>query len=227
LQHFASKGALDIDTLGEKNVIALVESGLVNNLADIYSLRFEQVIKLDRFANISARKLVDAIQAAKKPTLERFIYGLGIRHVGIQTAIDLANRFESIKTLRVATIDDLQQVEGVGEVVAESIVAWFADPDNESLLRQFERFMVQPYFKKSSGKLLGMSFVVTGTLESMSREEVGNRVRALGGIFQSAVAKDTTYLVVGDKVGGSKLKKAQSYTVKIINELQLKEILGN
>ena len=227
LQHFASKGALDIDTLGEKNVIALVESGLVNNLADIYSLRFEQVIKLDRFANISARKLVDAIQAAKKPTLERFIYGLGIRHVGIQTAIDLANRFESIKTLRVATIDDLQQFEGVGEVVAESIVAWFADPDNESLLRQFERFMVQPYFKKSSGKLLGMSFVVTGTLESMSREEVGNRVRALGGIFQSAVAKDTTYLVVGDKVGGSKLKKAQSYTVKIINELQLKEILGN
>lgn len=225
LQHFASKGALDIDTLGEKNVIALVESGLVNNLADIYALTFDQVVKLDRFADISAHKLVDAIQAARQPALERFIYGLGIRHVGVQTAIDLANKFESIKALSLATIDDLQQVEGVGEVVAESIVAWFADPDNESLVQQFEQFTVRPYFKKASGKLSGISFVVTGTLNTMSREEVANSVRTLGGVFQSAISKETAYLVVGQNVGSSKLIKATRYGTKILNEHDFKELI--
>jgi len=227
LQHFASKGALDIDTLGEKNVVALVESNLVTNLADIYALTFEQVVKLDRFADISAHKLIDAIQNSKIPALERFIYGLGIRHVGTQTAIDLVNKFESIDALQLATIDQLQEVDGVGEVVAESIIAWFADPDNELLLKQFTKLGVQPKFEKSSGKLTGISFVVTGTLESMSREEVATRVRALGGVFQTAIAKDTTYLVVGDKVGGSKLKKAKSYQVKVIDEKQLIDMIGN
>jgi DNA ligase (NAD+) len=225
LQHFASKAALDIDTLGEKNVEALVESGLVNDLADIYNLRFEQVVKLDRFADISANKLIDAIQNTKTPALERFVYGLGIRHVGIQTAIDLVNNFESLDKLSVATIDQLQEVDGVGEVVADSIVAWFSDEDNVDLLAKFARLGAKPYFERSAGKLVGKSFVVTGTLKSMSREEVAGRVRSLGGIFQSAVAKDTTYLVVGEKVGGSKLVKAKEYGIEIINEDQLLKII--
>ena len=225
LQHFASKGALDIDSMGEKNVVALVEIGLVSDLADIYSLKFEQVVKLDRFADISAHKLIDAIQKTKTPALERFIYGLGIRHVGIQTAIDLVNKFQSIDLLSQATIDQLHEVDGVGEVVAESIVAWFADPDNELLLAKFTQLGVRPYFEKSSGKLSGISFVITGSLQAMSREEAANQIRSNGGTFQTAIAKDTTYLVAGDKVGGSKLKKANNYGVKIINESELQKLI--
>jgi DNA ligase (NAD+) len=226
VEHFASRGALDIDTLGEKNVVALVESGLVKDLADIYMLTKEQVLSLDRFAEISANKLVEAIADKKTPPLERFVYGLGIRHVGTQTAIDLVNAFESLEALQHAGIDQLRAVDGVGEVVAESVVAWFADPDNEALLEKFAELGVKPYFKKKSGKLVGTSFVITGTLQDMSRDEAADKIRALGGTFQSAVAKDTTYLVAGGKVGDSKLKKATEYGTKIINEAQLKELIG-
>jgi DNA ligase (NAD+) len=223
--HFASKGALDIETLGEKNVIALVENGLVGDLADIYNVKFEQIIQLDRFAEISAHKLIDAIQNAKKPSLERFVYGLGIRHVGIQTALDLANRFGSIGGLLTATIDNLQSVDGVGTVVAESIVTWFGDPDNITLLNKFSNLGVEPHFEKSSGKLVNSNFVITGTLQTMSREEAADRIRNLGGMFQIAIARDTTYLVVGDKVGDSKLKKAKEYGIKTINEDQFIKII--
>ena len=123
LKHFASKGALDIDTLGEKNVEALVDAELVRDLADIYTLAKEQLLTLERFADISAQKLIDAIAAKKQPPLERFVYGLGIRHVGAQTAIDLVNHFESLDKLAQAGIDELQSVDGVGVVVAESIMA--------------------------------------------------------------------------------------------------------
>lgn len=226
VEHFASKGALDIDTLGEKNVIVMVESGLVKDLADIYTLTKEQVLSLDRFAEISATKLVSAIKDKTTPPLERFVYGLGIRHVGTQTAIDLVNAFGSLKKLQLATIDQLKSIEGVGTVVAESIAAWFADPDNEALLRKFDELGVKPYVKKKTGKLAGVNFVITGTLQDMSRDEAADRIRALGGTFQTAVAKDTTYLVVGGKVGDIKLKKAREYGTKIINEAELKELIG-
>ena len=225
LQHFASKGALDIDTLGEKNVVALVDAGLVKDLADIYTLTKDDLLQLDRFAEISAQKLIDAIADKKQPPLERFVYGLGIRHVGVQTAIDLVNHFGSLERLSYATIDELKSVDGVGEVVAESVAAWFADPDNEALLKKFARLGVRPSFEKKQGKLAGQNFVITGTLESMSRDEAAEKIRALGGTFQTAVAKDTTYLVAGGKVGASKLKKAESYGTKIINEAQFKALL--
>lgn len=225
LQHFASKGALDIDTLGEKNVVALVDAGYVKDLADIYQLTKEKLLKLDRFAEISAQKLVDAIQAKKQPPLERFVYGLGIRHVGTQTAIDLVGQFETLERLARATIDELKAVDGVGEVVAESLAAWFADEDNLELLEKFNGLGVEPQFEKKSGKLVGQNFVITGSLEAMSRDEAADRIRALGGTFQTAVAKDTTYLVAGGKVGVSKLKKAESYGTKIMNEQQFLEML--
>ena len=225
LEHFASKGALDIDTLGEKNVIALVDAKLVSDLADIYRLSKNDLLSLDRFADISAQKLIDAIAAKKSPELERFVYGLGIRHVGVQTAIDIVSHFGSIKSLQVATIDQLESVDGVGVVVAESIAAWFADEDNLNMLKKFEELGVRPFFEKKSGKLAGQNFVVTGTLESMSRDDAADRIRALGGTFQTAVAKDTTYLVAGGKVGASKLQKAEQYGTNIINEKQLLELL--
>lgn len=225
LQHFASRGALDIDTLGEKNVDALVEAGLVQDLADIYRLTKDQLLGLDRFADISAQKLIDAIVDKKQPPLERFVYGLGIRHVGVQTAIDLVNRFGSIEALARATIDELESVDGVGVVVAESLAAWFADEDNISLLTKFDELGVKPYYEKKTGKLQGKSIVVTGSLESMSRDEAAEKIRALGGTFQSAVAKDTDYLVAGGKVGASKLKKAEQYGTEIITEDRLLEML--
>ena len=225
LAHFASKGALDIDTLGEKNVEALVDAGLVRDLADIYLLEKKQLLALERFAEISAQKLITAIADKKHPNLERFLYGLGIRHIGAQTAIDLANRFESIERLALATIDELREVDGVGEIVAESVVAWFADEDNMKLLQKFADLGVAPQFNRKSGRLVGQSFVITGTLQSMGRDAAADNIRELGGTFQTAIAKDTTYLVAGGKVGASKLKKAEQYGTKIINEQEFLAII--
>lgn len=225
LEHYASKGAMDIDTLGEKNVVALVDAGLVADLADIYDISKKQLLELDRFGEISAEKLVNAIAASKQPPLERFIYGLGIRHVGAQTAIDLARTFESIDGLAAATIDQLEAVEGIGKVVAESIAAWFGDEDNLALLEKFKNAGVAPHFERKTGKLAGQSFVITGTLQTMSRDEAADRIRALGGTFQSSVAKDTTYLVAGGKVGASKLTKAKQYGTRIIDEAALLELI--
>ena len=225
LEHFASKGALDIDTLGEKNVVALVNSGLVNDIADIYLITKDQLLQIDRFAEISAKKLVDAITNKKTPPLERFVYGLGIRHVGIQTAIDLVNTLGSFTALQQATIDQLQSVEGVGDVVAESIIAWFADPDNEAMLEKFEKLGIKPEFRKKTGKLTGINFVVTGTLKTMSRDGAAERIRALGGTLQTAVARDTTYLVTGENVGSNKLQKAKEYAISVIGESELQKII--
>lgn len=225
LEYYASKAALDIDTLGEKNVVALVDAGLVKDVADIYRLTVDDLLRLERFGDISAQKLINAIQAKKTPPLERFILGLGIRHVGAQTAIDLANAFHSIDTLREASMERLEAIPGIGTIVAESIIAWFADEDNQKLLDKLQAVGVRPQFERKTGKLAGKAFVITGTLESMSRDEAAEKIRALGGTFQSAVAKDTDYLVAGGKIGASKLKKAEQYGTSIIDEQKLMELL--
>ena len=226
VEYYASKGALDIDTLGEKNVVALVDAGLVRDIADIYTISVDDLLRLDRFAQVSAQKLVDAIQEKKQPPLERFILGLGIRHVGAQTAIDLAARYRSIDRLAHATIDQLEAIDGIGKVVAESIVAWFSDEDNVALLEKFTQLGVTPYFEEHTGRLSGKYFVVTGSLESMSRDEAAEKIRSLGGVFQTAVTKDTQYLVAGGKVGASKLAKANAYGTNIISESDFLGLLG-
>jgi DNA ligase (NAD+) len=227
LIHFASKSALDIDTLGEKNAAALVDAKLVHDIADIYGLTAEQILQLERFAEISAKKLIVAIKSKKNPELPRFIYGLGIRHVGLQTAIDLAEHFGVIEKLRDATIDELIQVDGIGEVVAESIMAWFADPDNQKLLEKFKLYGVMPRFKsRLRGPLHGKSFVITGSLVDMSRDEAAGRIRELGGTFQTSVGKDTSYLVVGLNVGASKLTKAEKLGTEQIDEKSLLKLLN-
>ena len=226
LEHFASKSALDIEGLGEKNVIALIESGLVKDQADIYKLKVDQVIKLDRFAEVSANKLVTAIQSKTKPTLARFIYGLGIRHIGTQTAIDLSNSYRSIEALNQATIDSLSQVEGIGDIVAEAVVEWFAESRNQKLLAKFRELRVWPEpVKKVGGKLSGINFVVTGSLDSMGREEAAEKIRALGGTFQSSLGKDTTYLVVGHNVGASKLTRATKLGITQLDEAAFLKLL--
>ncbi|HKX72792.1 MAG TPA: NAD-dependent DNA ligase LigA [Candidatus Saccharimonadales bacterium] len=225
IQHYASKAALDIDGLGEKNVLALLDAKLIRDSADLYTLTKDQLLRLDRFAEISASKLIDAIAAKKRPGLSHFIYGLGIRQVGAQTAVDLANRFETLDALRVATIDDLRQVEGVGEVVAESIVAWFGSDDHQQLLAKFANAGVEPQkVVYTGGPLTGKNFVISGTLD-MDREEAAEKIRALGGTFQSSVGKTTTYLVLGENPGQSKVDKAEKLGTKIVDEAGFKKIL--
>jgi len=226
IEHYASKAAIDIDGLGEKNVQALLEGGLIKDTADIYTIKKEDLLKLDRFAEISATKLVKAINDKKQPPLARFIYGLGIRHVGTQTAIDLAAHFKTLNKLSNSTIDELSEIEGVGEVVAEAIVEWFEEPRNKRLLEKFEKYGVEPEKgKEIHGPLSGQNFVVTGNLDSMSREQAGERIRALGGTFQSSVGKETDYLVVGANVGASKLTKANKFGTKQINEAKFLRII--
>ncbi len=227
LEHYASKNALDIDTLGEKNVEAIVDAELVTDLADLYRLTKDDLLGLDRFADLSAQKLVDGIQATKTPELPRFIYGLGIRHVGEQTARDLAEAFGSVDQLSIATLDQLQSVPGIGTVVAESILAWFADPDNQSLLVKFAQFGVKPQaFKKVEGKLTGVNFVITGTLAMGTRDEVAAKLEALGAKEQASVTKDTTYLIVGESPGASKLAKAEKLGTKVLDESGLNRLLA-
>lgn len=227
LIHYASKGAMDIDTLGEKNVIALVDAGLVADMAGIYALTKEQVLSLDRFAEVSANNLVNAIAASKEPELNRFIYGLGIRHVGQQTAIDLAEHFGGIDKLAEATLDELLLVEGIGDTVAESILGWFADPDNEKLLERYKELGVRPHYESHArGPLHGKSFVITGTLERMGRDAAADKIRSLGGTFQSSIGKDTSYLVVGKNVGASKLAKADKLGTTQISEDDLLKMIG-
>jgi DNA ligase (NAD+) len=226
IEHYASKGALDIDTLGEKNVIALVDAGLVQDLADLYALSESDLLRLDRFAEISARKLLDAIRASKHPEMPRFIYALGIRHIGEQTAADLSEAFGSLDELEHATLDALQAVEGIGTVVAESILAWFADEDNHELLKKLSKHGVVPRaFHKIQGALSGANFVITGTLNSSSREIAEEKINALGGKLQDAVTKDTTYLVVADTPGASKIAKAQQLGTRQIDEAALLKLI--
>lgn len=228
VEHYASKSALDIEGLGEKNVIALMQAELIADQADIYNLEVPAVMALDRFAEVSATKLVTAIQAKTKPPLARFVYGLGIRHVGTQTAIDLANHFKTLEAIQTATIDQLAEVEGVGEVVAESVVEWFSEPRNIALLQKFKQYKVHPQaVKQVGGVLSGKSFVVTGSLTTMGREQAAERIRALGGTFQSSVGKDTDFLVVGENVGASKLAKADKLGTKRLTEAELLKLLDS
>ncbi len=224
--HYASKGALDIDTLGEKNVEAIVDAGLIQDPADLYTLTTDQLLTLDRFADISAQKLVDAIQASKTPELPRFIYALGIRHVGEQTATDLAAAFGEIRPLAHANLDQLEAVDGIGKVVAESIFAFFNEDDNQDNFMKFQNLGIEPQkYQKTTGPLAGVSFVITGTLAMGPRDEVAAGLVALGAKEHSTVTKDTTYLIVGDSPGASKLTKAQKLGTQQLDEAKLTKIL--
>lgn len=226
VRHFASRQALEIDGLGERNVELLVRHGLVGDVADLYQLRVADVAKIERFGELSASNLIQAIQAKKKPALDRFIFGLGIRHVGAKTATDVAKQFGTFQAFTTATLDQLEAVPGVGQVVAESILGWLGDEDNIRLLQKFHNLGVEPQPISQGGPLNGISFVITGTLHSMSRDEAANRIKELGGTFQSSVGRSTDYLVMGDKAGASKRAKAEQLGTKVIDEVELMAMLG-
>lgn len=225
IKHFAGRQALDIEGLGERNAELLVSTGLVSDVADIYSLTVEAVSKLDRFAELSATKLVGEIQRKKAPPLDRFIYGLGIRHVGAKTANDIAKHFTGLEDFSDSTIGQLEAIPGIGQIVAESIQGWLSDESNIRLLDKFAQLGVHPVPVQAGGSLAGISFVITGAL-SVSRDELANQIRLRGGNFQTGVGKSTDYLVAGQRVGSSKLAKAKQLGVKVISEAQLMEMLG-
>lgn len=219
IEYYASKPALNIEGLGEKNVNALVEAGLVSSLADLYRLKASEISKLERFGELSANNLVSAIKESKKPPLSKFITALGIRHVGAQTAVSLAREFKSLDRLVEATEMDLLNINDIGEVVAESILAYFSDEDNLSLLKELKELGVFPLEENAEGlPLTGKSYIVTGTLASMGREEAEDKLRSLGATVTSSVTKNTTALIVGEKPGKSKLDKAEKLGIVKINE---------
>ena len=227
LEYYASKSALGIDGLGEKNVELLVDSGLVKSIADLYRLEAPQVARLGRFAKLSAKKLVSSITASKTPPLAKFITALGIRHVGAQTASTLAQAFGSIEKLQIATEEELQKLPDVGQIVTESILAWFADEDNLKLLDEIKTLGVQPVYKDLSNlPLVGKSYIISGTLEGMGREAAEDKLRALGATVTSGVTKNTTALIVGEKPGKSKTEKAAALGIPIIGETEFQALIA-
>lgn len=228
IEYYASKPALNIEGLGEKNVNLLVDSKLVNNLSDLYRLDVAQIAKLDRFGELSAKKLIDAIEKSKSMPLSKFITALGIRHVGVQTSISLANYFKTLDALVDATADDLLSIPDIGQVVAESILAYFADEDNLAQLKSMQELGVNPFFEDKSGQpLAGKSYVVSGTLSSMGREEAEEKLRALGATVTGSVTKTTTALIVGEKPGASKTTKAEKLGIPVLQEEGFLELIGN
>ncbi|HEY5268212.1 MAG TPA: NAD-dependent DNA ligase LigA [Candidatus Saccharimonadales bacterium] len=227
IEHYASKAALDIDGLGEANVALLVDSKVVKDIADLYSLKKADIISLERFAELSSDNLIKAIQSKKKPQLSKFIYGLGIRHVGTQTAIDIVAHLNSIDSISKATIEQLQDIEGIGEVVSDSIVEWFADLENIKLLEKLKNQGVNPIEPPKNNKLSNISFAITGTLSDITRDQLVDRIRLLGGKFDSSVNNDTTYLIVGNSPGSTKLTKAEILGIEQIDEIKLKRLFDN
>ncbi|MBQ3445388.1 NAD-dependent DNA ligase LigA [Candidatus Saccharibacteria bacterium] len=227
LEYYASKPALNIDGLGEKNVEALVDSRMVKSIADLYRLKASDVAQLERFGEISAEKLVAAINAARRPGLAKFITALGIRHVGAATAVTLARKFGSLDALMNATEGDLLEVPDIGEVVAEAIMAWFADEGNVATLNELREMGVWPLMEVVADlPLSGKSYIVTGTLASMGREEAEDKLRERGATVTSSVTKATTALIVGEKPGKSKLEKADKLGIPRMNETEFLKLVA-
>ena len=226
LEYFASKQALNIEGLGEKNVNLLVDAGLLKSLVDLYRLQKTDLIKLERFGELSATKLLNAIERTKQAPLAKFITALGIRHVGAQTAVALADAFQSLEALRDATEEELLKIPDIGLTVSESILAYFADEDNLKQLDDFKTLGVCPvYINHDNAPLKGQSFVVTGTLTDMGREEAEDLLREKGATVTSSVTKNTTALIAGAKPGASKITKAEKLGIKVISEAEFRELI--
>ncbi|MCE0499348.1 MAG: NAD-dependent DNA ligase LigA [Methylacidiphilales bacterium] len=230
IQHFAQRGAMDIDGMGESLVEQLVDANLAKDPADLYDLTLEQLSGLERMAEKSAQNVLDGIEASKKADLWRLIFGLGILHVGAGSARALANHFGTLEALENATEEELLKVRDVGEVVAKSIVHWFRKPENLDLLRRLLKAGVntkalQTAVRTGGTNLAGKTFVLTGTL-SEPREDVKERIIAAGGKVASSVSKKTDYVVAGENAG-SKLEDAMRLGVRVLSEKEFAKLAEN
>src|SRR6185437_3589391 len=222
LVHFASRGAMDIRGLSYARLAQLIDAGLVHDAADLYDLSAPQLAELERLADKSAEALVAAIAASKAQPLSRLLFALGIEHVGEIAAKQIARHFSAMHAIADATADQILAVHGIGDTIAESIAAWFADPQARSLVdRLRERGLTMDEPRTSTGEAFkGLTVVITGTLPTLSREQAGALVEANGGRVSSSVSKKTSFVVVGDDAG-SKLEKARQLGVETIDEAEL------
>ncbi len=227
LRHFVSRGAMDIDGLGEKQVGVLLARGLVRGAADLYELREEQLLELDGFAEISAQRLIAAIDASRERPFSRVLFAIGIEEVGEVTARNLAAQFRDIDRLAAATPEEIAQTQGIGPKMAATIASQLAQPAERELIRRLReaglRF-AQDGPPPGEGPLAGLTFVLTGTLPTLTREAATERILAAGGRVASSVSKKTDYLVAGDSAG-SKLEKAERLGVAVIDEPALLAML--
>ena len=225
IKHFASKGAFDIDGLGDKLVDQLVDKGLLSSYADLFMLDRKTIADLDRMGDKSADNLISAIEKGKKISFARFLYALGIRHVGEHVAMLLADRFDSLEALASCSGDDLKAIDGIGPVVAQSLAAFFKQEENLNTIHRIIRGGVQIVFdtRQKSEHLTGKVFVLTGTLESMTRRQAKEMITEAGGKVSGSVSKNTHFVVVG-KSAGSKLNKAKELGVAVIDEVEFKNL---
>ncbi len=227
IAHFVSKNAFNIEGLGPKIVSQLTNQGLINNVSDIFTLTEEDLIPLERFDKKSASNLINSIEQSKEISLSRFIYALGIRHVGEETAINLANHFTSLEGIKKAKLEQLARVKDIGQVVAESAFKWFNGKKNRELVDRLIRNGVKiEKQKRIKRKLSGQTFVLTGHLEQFTRDQAKDRIRTLGGDISSSVSKETDFVVVGSEPG-SKYDRARKLGIKILNEKEFLRILSN
>jgi DNA ligase (NAD+) len=223
IEHFASRGAMDIEGMGIKLAKQLVDSGIVQDIADLYSLTIDDLLGLEGFAEKRAQNLVDAIDRSRSQSLTRMIIALGIRNVGESVAADLARHFGSVESLASASKSDLESLEGIGPVVAETIHDWFHQPTNAAVLEKFKARGVSlemAEVEQRAQSLAGLTFVITGSLETMSRSEAKELIQSAGGRVVGSVSSKTNYLVAGD-APGSKLAKARALNIEILTETQL------
>ncbi len=228
IQHFASRGVMDIDGVGEVLVNQLVNRGLVHNVADLYKLTLDQLAGLDRMAEKSAQNVLDGINASRSQPLPRVLHGLGIPFVGERTAVILAETFGSLDAIARADVEQLQTAEEVGPKVAHSIYTFFREPRNRDLVERLRAEGLQFECKqkrRKGGALEGLTFVLTGTLSGMTRNEAKQKIEAAGGKVTSSVSKKTSYVVAGEEAG-SKLTKARALGIQVIDENRLRELLG-
>jgi DNA ligase (NAD+) len=234
VQHFASKACVDIDGLGEAMVDVLVEKGWVKSVADIYRLKREDLLTLGKSVGKSTDNLLAAIESSKRAELWRFIHGLGVTHVGVAAAKDLAQKFGSLDALSQAKFEDFiaekkSVIEGIGETMAHAIMEHFNDPRNRALVSELIELGLAPTAPvkrvASSAAFAGKTFVLTGTLPTMSREQATEKIEAAGGKVSGSVSKKTSYVLAGEEAG-SKLEKAKSLGVAVIDEAEFIRMLG-
>jgi DNA ligase (NAD+) len=228
LRHFAGRRAMDIEGLGDKIIEQLVEQDLVKSPADLYTLTSEQLAEMERMGEKSATKLVQAIDKSRDTTLPRFLFALGIRDVGEATALALAQHFGRLDPLLTASADEIQQVQDVGPIVAAHVAAFFASPEHREVIDRLQKQGLKwPDVARPSvagQPFAGMTFVITGTLDSMSREEAQEALLALGAKVSGSVSKKTRYVVAGAEAG-SKLKKAVELGVEVLDEAKFLQLL--
>ena len=227
IEHFASKGAMNIDGLGPQIVELLLGNKLIGDVADLYSLRAEQIEALERMGEKSAKNLISAIENSKAAGLSRLIYALGIRNVGEVAAAALAERYGDLEALTKATVEEIAELDDFGNITAECVVDFFSHPQNIALCHRLAEAGVETSYKGApkGDTLAGLTFVLTGTLPTMSRDEASELIKNAGGKTSGSVSKKTDYVVAGE-AAGSKLTKAQSLGVKIISEEELLAMLG-